>query len=69
MNYWVYDGGDTESYTTIHCSRMLMIEHVPCYGGGDTAYWFGPFATRPEAEQKADEIGRIDKRDHTRECR
>ena len=69
MNYWVYDGGDTESYTNVHCSRMLMLEHVPCYQDGDTSYWHGPYETRDEADQKALEIGRVEQRDHTRLCR
>ena len=64
MNYWVYDGGDTESYSTIHCSVIPKLEHVPCYRGGDTSYWHGPFR-RDAADQKAAELGRLEQRDHT----
>ena len=68
MWYWVYDGGDTESYTQIHCTRMLMLEHMSCYRGGDMSYWFGPFERKDQAEQKAFELGRKDQRDHTQRC-
>ena len=69
MNYyWVYDGGDTESYTNIHCSETPILEDVPCYRGGVTSYWYGPYERRDKADREADEIGRIDKRDHTRDC-
>lgn len=69
MNYyWVYDGGDTESYANIHCSKTPKLKDVPCYRGGDTSYWHGPYMNRVHADLKAAEIGRLEQRDHTGEC-
>ena len=68
MCYWAYDGSDTKSYTTIHVSAIPNLEDVPCYHGGDPSYWSGSYLSCDEAIQKSSELGRLEQRDHTRQC-